>query len=157
MVASYGNAFTDWIKRLREELPGVTISADTDKFRKYYDALWDISSDLDYLFGNEVELRGCTGADRLKDIRDVCLERGVRQAVVVKLGKMGAFIGTPKLAQSLPTYILGNGITSENGAGDVFCGATIHGLAKGDDPVAAVTYAPMPTVWPLCTYMENWM
>jgi 2-dehydro-3-deoxygluconokinase len=60
--------------------------------------------------------------------------------VVVKLGQEGCVVGAGRAITRVPAYRPGP-VVDTTGAGDVFNGAFLHGLAAGTDPVAAARLA----------------
>jgi 2-dehydro-3-deoxygluconokinase len=78
---------------------------------------------------------GLTGRDA---IMDWCLAAGA-PAVVLKLGKDGAIVGTPQGRTAVPGRVVD--AVDATGAGDCFAGALLARLAAGDAMLDAVRYA----------------
>ena len=70
---------------------------------------------------------------------DRLLRRGVRRAVVITLGKRGAFVAGPGLRRRIPGFRVR--AVDTTAAGDVFNGALAVALAEGRDLEAAVRFA----------------
>jgi 2-dehydro-3-deoxygluconokinase len=79
-----------------------------------------------------------TGLQDREAIMDWCLHAGA-PAVVLKLGKEGAMIGSPQRRTHMPGRKVD--AVDATGAGDCFAGSLLARLVDGDDIDAAVAYA----------------
>ena len=71
-------------------------------------------------------------------VADVCLALGPR-AVVLKMGAQGALLATPDRRRRVAPFPCRP--RDATGAGDVFCGTFLAGLARGDDLDGAAAHA----------------
>jgi 2-dehydro-3-deoxygluconokinase len=79
-----------------------------------------------------------TGLTDRDDIMDWCLRAGA-PAVVLKLGREGALLGTPEGRTAIAGHVV-NAVDA-TGAGDCFAGALLARLSAGDATEDAVRYA----------------
>ncbi len=105
--------------------------------------IWRIAPWTDYLIGNQYELAEATGVYSLGDIQRECLQKKVRQAVIVKLGQFGSYFGstTGDSQWSIAPGYTRAQIASEIGAGDVFSAVVTYLLLQNYHPQEALDTA----------------
>ena len=85
---------------------------------------------LDYFIPSIGEAKEITGVDKVEDMADIFLKKGVRN-VVIKLGRDGVYIRNAKIEAVLPSFNVD--VVDTTGAGDSFVAGFLTGLDKGMD------------------------
>ncbi len=100
--------------------------------REMKKVLNDLAFRSDIILPGIAEGRILTGREKVEDIADFYLEKGV-QAVIIKLGAPGAYY---KTAEGLSAYVDGfyvNQVVDTIGAGDAFASGVLSGILEGLD------------------------
>lgn len=87
---------------------------------------------LDYFIPSIGEAKMITGADKVEDMADVFLQKGVRN-VVIKMGRDGVYIRNENLETVLSSFNVD--VVDTTGAGDSFVAGFLTGLDKKMDIV----------------------
>ena len=93
----------------------------------------------DYLLMNQLELFRITGASSISEALGHLEVLGL-QTVVIKVGKLGAILWTPKESELLEGYSVPD-VADTTGAGDAFTAAFAHAVFAGFALPRAVAYA----------------
>lgn len=86
----------------------------------------------DYLLLNQHELQALTGTDSISAALARLGEAGA-QNVVVKVGKMGSIVWTPRETELVDAVSPGENVVDTTGAGDTFAAAFAHAILGGAD------------------------
>jgi sugar/nucleoside kinase (ribokinase family) len=96
---------------------------------------------LDYFLPSYEEAVQLSGLEDPERIARFFLDRGVRKAVAVKLGKDGCLVADRAgLVARIPTYASAK-VVETTGAGDAFCAGFTAGLSKGWDLLECARFA----------------
>lgn len=128
------------LRRARQQGCQTSLDMSWDAQGRWMTLLAPCLPHLDFLFGNQDELRQVTGHSDPVQIASTLRDCGVG-TVAVKMGEAGAFVDSPAWRQHVPAYVVD--VVDTTGAGDAYCGGFLTGSLAGwtMDRVAAFANA----------------
>ncbi|MEM6434761.1 MAG: PfkB family carbohydrate kinase [Cyanobacteria bacterium P01_D01_bin.115] len=138
-VSASGDSLIAFIEKVRSSNKELTISADISKITKTISRTDVILPHIDYLFGNEHQMRILSQKDVPYEIASHFLSHDLK-GLWITLGNKGAICATAEGCVSCPGLHF-EGDVNENGAGDVFCSAVMHAVRTlGIEPIQATAF-----------------